>query len=236
MSDIEKAYNIYCDESRVENRDAARMVIGALIIPREMKKELAQQMQQIFDKHSFQGELKWAKTINRFTGFYQEVIDFFLSSIDMQYRCIVVDKSKPDYLAYHNDDAELAFFKFYYLMLRQKLFDFKRYYVILDKKPTRDKNRARALHSYLESYILLHRESCTIVHLQAYHSHENIFLQMVDYITGLVAHAVNTSGRDSVKINIVRYLKGKLGRRSFLDSTPLSEEKFNIFVWKGKDA
>lgn len=236
MEGIEKAYNIYCDESRVENRDATRMVIGALIIPREKKKELAQQIHQIFDKHHFNGELKWVKTSDRFIGFYQEVIDSFLSSVDMQYRCIIVDKSKLDYLVYHNDDTELAFFKFYYFMLRQKLLDFKRYYVILDKKPTRDKNRARALHSYLESYILLHRESCTIAHLQAYHSHENIFLQMVDYITGLVAHAVNTSGRDSVKINIVRYLKGKLGRRSFLYSTPLSEEKFNIFVWKGKDA
>jgi len=236
MEGIEKAYNIYCDESRVENRDAAKMVIGALIIPRKKKKELAQQMQQIFDKHFFHRELKWAKTSNRFTGFYQEVIDFFLSSADMQYRCIVVDKSKLDYLAYHNDDKELAFFKFYYLMLRQKLFDFKRYYVIFDKKPTRDKNRARALHSYLESYILLHRKSCTIAHLQAYPSHENIFLQMVDYITGLVAHAVNASERDSVKLEMVRYLKGKLGRRSFLYSTPLLESKFNIFVWKGKDA
>lgn len=236
MDDIEKVYNIYCDESRVENRDAAKMVIGALIIPRKKKNELAKQILQIFDKHSFRGELKWAKTSDRFISFYQEVIDFFLSSVDMQYRGIVVDKSKLDYLAYHNDDTELAFFKFYYLMLRQKLFDFKRYYVILDKKPTRDKNRARALHSYLKSYILLHWERCTIAHLQAYHSHENIFLQMVDYITGLVAHAVNTSGRDSVKINIVKYLKGKLVRRSFLYSTPLSEEKFNIFVWKGKDA
>ncbi|MEK6659915.1 MAG: DUF3800 domain-containing protein, partial [Campylobacterota bacterium] len=232
----EKTYNIYCDESRVENRDAAKMVIGALIIPREKKKELAQQIWQIFDKHFFRGELKWVKTSDRFTSFYQDVLDYFLSSADMQYRCIVVNKNKLDYSTYHNDDTELAFFKFYYLMLRQKLFDFKRYYVILDKKSTRDKNRARALHSYLESYILLHRKSCTIAHLQAYHSHENIFLQMVDYITGLVAHAVNTSGRDSVKINIVRYLKGKLGRRSFLYSTPLSEEKFNIFVWKGKDA
>lgn len=236
MSDIGEAYNIYCDESRVENVDAARMVIGALIIPRQKKEELAAQILQIFDKHSFPGELKWVNTSNRFTSFYHEILDYFLSSADMQYRCIVVDKSKVDYSAYHNDDTELAFFKFYYLMLRQRLFDFYRYYIIIDKKPTRDKNRARALHSYLESYILLHRQSCTIAHLQAYPSHENIFLQIVDYITGLIAYAVNDSRRDSVKAEFVRYLKGKLGRRSFLYSTPLSEEKFNIFFWKGKNA
>lgn len=236
MGNIEKAYNIYCDESRVENRDSDRMAIGALIIPREKKKELARRVRQIFEKHAFRGELKWAKTSDRFTGFYRDILDYFLSCVDMQYRCIVVDKSKLDYSAYHNDDAELAFFKFYYLMLRQRLSNFKRYYVILDKKPTRDKNRARALHSYLKSYTLLYRKSSTIVHLQAYPSHENILLQIVDYITGLVAHAVNTSERDSVKLEIVQYLKGKLGRRSFLYSTPLLEEKFNIFVWKEKDA
>ncbi len=236
MSNIGRAYNIYCDESRVENVDAARMVIGALIIPRQKKEELATQIRQIFKKYSFPGELKWVKTSSRFTIFYHDILDYFLSSADMQYRCIVVDKSKLDYSAYHNDDAELAFFKFYYLMLRQKLFDFSHYYIIIDKKPTRDKNRARALHSYLESYILLHRESCTIAHLQAYHSHENIFLQIVDYITGLIAYAVNGNSRDSVKAEVVSYLKGKLGLRSFLYSTPLSEEKFNIFSWKGKNA
>ncbi|OGX21642.1 MAG: hypothetical protein A2Y00_05855 [Omnitrophica WOR_2 bacterium GWF2_43_52] len=233
---MKRAYNIYCDESRIENRDAARMVIGALIIPRQKKNELASHIQQIFERHSFQRELKWVKTSDRFTGFYKAILDYFLSSIDMQYRCIIVDKSKLDYLTYHKDDTELAFFKFYYFMLRQKLFDFNRYYIILDKKPTRDKNRARALHSYLESYILLHRERCAIAHLQAYHSHENIFLQIVDYVTGLIAYSANGMGRDSVKAEIVRYLKDKLGRRSFLYSTPLSEEKFNIFFWKGKDA
>ncbi len=236
MIDTGKAYNIYCDESCVENGGLARMVIGAIIIPRQKKEELAKKIQQIFDNHSFRGELKWTKTSDRFTGLYKDILDHFLSSANMQYRCIVVDKSKLNYSAYHNDDTELAFFKFYYLMLRQKLFNFNQYYILLDKKPTRDKNRARALHSYLESYILLHRESCTIAHLQAYRSHENIFLQIVDYITGLIAYAVNAKGQNSVKAEIVRYLKGKLGRRSFLYSTPLSEEKFNIFFWKRENA
>jgi len=232
---MEKTFNIYCDESRVENRDAGKMVIGSIIIPRYKKKELSKQIQQIFDKHSFRGELKWVKTSDRFINFYYDILDCFLSSPDMQYRCIVVDKTRLNYSAYHNDDEELAFFKFYYFMLRQKLFDFNRYYIILDKKPTRDKNRARALHAYLKSYILLHRESCAVAHLQAYHSHENIFLQIADYMTGLIAYDVN-GGSKSVKREVVRHLKSRLGRKDFLHSTLLAEEKFNIFVWKGKNA
>jgi len=193
-------------------------------------------MVAIFQQHSFQYELKWVRTSPRFSDFYKHLLDYFLASGFMDFRCIVVDKAKVDYAQYHEDDPELAFFKFYYLMLRQTLLSFNHYYIFLDKKPTRDKNRARALRAFLESYTLLHRQNCIIEHLQAYHSHENIFLQMADYLTGLVAHAVNENPGEKVKDQIIHYLQTRIPRENFLAGTPLSEEKFNIFVWEGKNA
>jgi len=146
-----------------------------------------------------------------------------------------VDKNKVKLEEFHNNDLELAFFKFYYFMLRPTLLDQNEYYIFIDKKPTRDKNRARALKSFLDAYVLIHRTRCNIKHLQAYPSEENIFLQLTDYLTGLVGFACNSNRRSkSVKANMVSYLKSRLGKGKLCVSTPLAEEKFNVFVWEGR--
>ncbi|MFA5097853.1 MAG: DUF3800 domain-containing protein [Candidatus Margulisiibacteriota bacterium] len=229
-------YNIYCDESRVENTDSQKMVIGALIIPRDQKIEIVSKIKGIFASNNFSYELKWSKTSDRYLELYKSLIDYFVSDERIGFRCIIVNKKGLDYAQFHNEDKELAFFKFYNLMLRQKLLDCKQYYIFLDKKPTRDKNRARALHSYLESYILLHRKQCSIAHLQAYNSHENILLQVADYFTGMVGYAANDHPRNTIKYGIVKYLREKLGRSKLVISTPLSEEKFNMFIWRSENA
>lgn len=229
---IVEAFNIYCDETRVENPDAKKMAIGALLIPRGEKDRLVEALKNLRTRYEFDHELKWAKTSPRFMPFYKALIDLFVADIAFGFRCIIVDKTELDYERYHNDDKELAFFKFYYLMLRQKLLNFKQYYIFLDKKPTRDKNRARALHAYLESYILLHKQQCSIAHLQAYDSHENLLIQVADFLTGLVGNAVNPGRRSVAKGEIIKHFKEKLGRRQILKTSPWAEEKFNVFVWK----
>jgi len=154
MKNTEKQFNIYCDESRVENKDSNTMVIGAIIIPREKKMRIIKKIKKIFIKHDFKQELKWIKTSPTYKNMYKELIDYFISEESVQFRCIVVNKNEINLEKYHNNDLELAFFKFYYLMLKQRLLDNNKYYIFLDKKPTRDKNRARALRSVLNSHIL----------------------------------------------------------------------------------
>ena len=131
-----------------------------------------------------------------------------------------------------NESPELAFFKFYYLMLRKRLLNNKKYYIFLDRKPTRDKNRARALSSFLNSYVLLNKRECAIEHLQAYDSGENTLIQLADYFTGLIGHACNRGIDDTAKGQVIAYLSGKLGREDICHSTSVAEEKFNVFAWK----
>lgn len=227
-------YNIYCDESRVENVDSKKMVIGALFLPRKEKVRIADGLKKIFAKHKFSQELKWSKINKEQKTFYKTIIDFFVAEKDLSFRCIIVDKSKVRYVQYHNNDEELAFFKFYYLMLRSRLSNNNQYYIFLDRKPTRDKNRARALHSFLESYILLNRANCNIKHLQAYSSKENILIQLSDFLTGLIGFASNYKNKESVKLSLSLYLRKKLGRNMLCRTTALNEEKFNVLVWSPK--
>lgn len=229
---MERNYNIYCDESRVENRDSKYMVIGALFIPRKEKNKIARDLNRIFQKHNFGNELKWVKTGKKKLEFYKDIIDYFSVNSNLHFRCIIVDKTKIDLERYHNNDEEMAFFKFYYLMLRAKLLSGNRYYIFLDKKPTREKRRAVSLYSYLRSFIVLHKADCHIRHLQAYDSKNNNLIQLIDFLTGMVSYDYNENkDKKSAKVKIINYTKQKLNRKSLCEDTYLSEDKFNVFVW-----
>ena len=230
---IINSFNIYCDESRVENKDSEIMVIGALIIPRNEKRNIFKKLNQIFIRRHFNQELKWNKVGKKYIDFYKEVINYFINNKSLQFRCIVVDKTKIKYSEFHENDTELAFFKFYYLMLRKRLSDQNNYYIFLDKKQTRDKNRARALKLFLDSYILINNKNCNIKHLQSYQSHENKFIQLADFFTGLMSFACNSNSSKN-KLAVVKYLSEELKREDISQGTSLLESKFNVFVWKSK--
>jgi hypothetical protein len=230
----DNVYNIYCDETRVENPEYNNMVIGALEIPRIQKTPIISEIKSTYTKHKFPYELKWTKVHYKYIPFYKELIDYFLSCADMNFRCIVVDKTKVKLEEFHDNDEELAFFKFYYLLLKEKLLSNNEYYIFLDKKPTRDRHRARALHHYLDSYILWNREACNIRHFQAIDSKDNILIQLTDFLSGLMGFACEERSRmESAKGQIVQYLKERLGRNKLCTTSPLSEGKFNVFVWQG---
>lgn len=233
MSNLFKDYNVYCDESRVENPDSQFMVIGAVLIPREQKIRIAKELKEIVFTYNFHQEIKWNKVGERYKEFYKRIIDYFLSNKSLQFRCIVVDKKTVNYDIFHNKDKELAFFKFYYLMLKNKLDDNNQYYILLDKKPTRDKKRARSLKSFLDSYVLLHRSNCNIKHLQAYNLRDNVLIQLADFLTGLVAYRNNTILKNNTKSSIAKYLEEKANTK-LIKTTPAFSLKLNILKWTPK--
>lgn len=233
---MNEIYNIYCDESRVENLQSNKMTIGALFIPRERKKKIVKDIKAMFEDFNFAHELKWSKVGEGYFDLYKNIIDYYIDNQNMQFRVIIVDKSRVAYEKYHNNDKELAFFKFYYLMLKTRLLDNSSYYIYLDKKPTRDKNIARALHSYLDSYILLHKDNCGIKHFQAYSSDKNTLIQIADFLTGLFGYACNEDvDNDVPKSKLIKYFRDKAKIKNLCISTSLGETKCNIFAWRGKD-
>jgi hypothetical protein len=155
--------------------------------------------------------------------------------VNINYRCIIIDKEKINYKLYHNDDKELAFYKFYYLLLKQKLLGDNEYYIFVDRKPSRDKNRLRALHAYLESNILQHQKKCSIKHIQAYDSKENKIIQLCDFLTGLIGHGVNSEDNlEGIKGQVVTYFQD-LMNISFKKVDPSYNKKLDCFYWRGKD-
>lgn len=228
-----KEFNIYCDETRVENRDSNYMVIGALVVPRQEKDRAASIIKELKERHEFHQEIKWNKVGESFAEFYRQLLLKFVEDDSLTFRAIIVDKSKIKFVTYHENDEELAFFKFYYILLRELLNDSCHYYIFLDKKPTRDKNRARALKAFLDSHVLLHRDQSQIQHLQAYESHENTLMQLSDLITGLIGF-INNGDNSGTKKQLTDYFQ-ELTDVSLLQTTPKSSKKINLLKWIPKE-
>ncbi len=220
----QKKFNIYCDESSIDNPTSKMMVIGALFIERSLVPEVREKIREIRKKHGVNGELKWVKTSQKVLPFYRELFSYLFSmdSTKMTFRCIVVDKSQVNYEKYHKQDKELAFYKFYYQLLKRRLKE-DRYYISLDFRPSKNKNSVRRLGEFLKLF------SKGIAHIQAYQSHENVFIQVADILTGAVSFVRNTPDGSASKKELAKIIAEAIGKENLTFKSPFWEDKFNIF-------
>lgn len=229
-------YNIYCDESRVENKDSNKMVIGSLFLDRRKKNVVTRDMRDIFYRHDFCYELKWSKVGKKYAKLYEEIIDYFCTNEYLSFRAIIVDKRKVQFKRYHNGSLETAFYKFYYVMLKARLLDWNEYYIFLDEKPSRDRSVVTALRHFLEFYLSKNKKNCKIRHLQQYDSGDNALIQLSDFFTGLIGFACNNDDLDeSAKGSIVQYFQNLIGSDDLCRTSSLNEGKYNILVWKPRN-
>lgn len=228
---MSQIYNIYCDESSVENVENPYMVIGALFMRRELRDELKKKINEIKIKYSYRGEIKWTKISSRFLPLYKEIIDLFMNygEDDLEFYCIKVERTKVDYGLYHNNDREEGFYKFYYQLLKNKFRIGCTYYVYLDYKPTKMKNRVYVLEYYLK-YKVSKSMNSVIKGVQAQQSSQNVLIQIADFLTGAVNFDNNQTSPDSEsKKEVIKYLVEKIKKDNLKFCSYLSDRKFNIF-------
>lgn len=207
------------------------MVIGAIFIDRKRVPEIKRRVLEIQSVHFIKGELKWIKTSAKTIPFYKDLFSY-LFSLDSQtfsYKCIVVKKSELDYSRYHDGDKELAFYKFYYELLKNRLDSGKKYYIFLDFKPSKSKDRVRRIGEFLTMV----NPSVQIKHIQAYSSLDNIFIQIADILTGAVGYEKNYKKTSQNKVELVNIIAQSIGRDN-LDfcSSFNGDKKLNIFCIK----
>ncbi|MFA5755134.1 MAG: DUF3800 domain-containing protein [Candidatus Paceibacterota bacterium] len=228
-----KEYSIYCDESSINNNENQFMTIGCVFVNRKIKNEIKNEINKIKKKHSYHRELKWSKTTDKLLPVYKEIIDYFYSikEDDFRFCCIEVDKEKVKYKEYHDGDEELAFYKFYYELLKNKFEDNATYKIFLDFKPNKNKYRIKFLNLYWEKRILYYKNS-TIKNVSSLESSKNSIMQIADLFTGAVGHAINFYQKETgnlAKKELINYIAQKNGKTDLLYGSPLSDLKFNIF-------
>ena len=222
-------FEIYCDEScqdvfTSQHTKCQYMFIGGLWLPAEKRKIFKAELHSIREKHKVFSEIKWNKISASKIGFYTDLINYFFDkNDDLRFRCVVVEKSKVNLVKYHNSDAELGFYKFYYQLLHHWILDFNAYAIYLDIKTSRVKNRLKVLHQCLHNANL----SSEIKILQALPSHENIFIQMTDLLLGAVNAKFNEQVASNCKKKILECIENRLEHK--ITATSKGYPKFNIF-------
>ena len=216
-------YNIYLDESSIDNPKNHFMVIWGIFLKRELKNELKNKIKLLREKNKVYTEIKWSKISKVNLNFIKEIIDLFFQywENEFQFHSIVVDKRDVDYKEYHNNDKELWFYKFMYQLLKQKIISENKYYIFIDFKQTKVNNRLKELNKFLDKW--------NICHLQSYHSFDNIFIQIADLFTWAIWNNKNNFSKSIYKKEIIDYISLKVWKSHLLFKSLPSEKKFNIF-------
>ncbi len=225
-------YEIYCDESHPDvfwskaAHKAKYLLIGGLWLPTELRGELKSNIRDVKKKYHIAHEIKWHKLGVRHEDLCRDAIDIFIKHGDqLRFRCIAVEGDKVDLVRFHESDAELGFYKFYYQMIVHWILDFNEYRIFCDEKTNRAGDRLRTLGKVLNCANI----SSKVVSVQALPSNEVLIIQLVDLLLGIASSRFNeTMKQGTVKERLVRYLENRLGIQS-LQPTGKWEQKFNIF-------
>jgi len=200
------------------------MLIGGVWLLAAKREIFKPELHSIREKHKMFSEIKWNKISVSKIDFYTDLINYFFNkNDDLRFRCVVVEKSKVNLMKYHDSDAELGFYKFYYQLLHHWILDFNAYAIYLDIKTSKVKNRLKILHQCLRNANL----SSEIKILQALPSHENIFIQMTDLLLGAVNAKFNEQVSGSSKKKILECIENRLEHK--ITTTSKEYPKFNIF-------
>lgn len=220
-------YNVYCDESRHTSDPSDRyMVIGAVSVPRDCKREIVNQIHHLRAQHATQGEFGWKRLSPNKQAFYEDALNLFLGRPELQFRCVVVDRHAIDNELYSDGDAELGFYKLYYQMLVHWLSPQCSYHIYLDTQNTREKGRFSTLRDILRRRLM---GRARILSLEPAESSELELMQLTDLLIGAVGYAWNGRSASPVKVAFVNALAAGLGRSTIVASTVPGETKFNIF-------
>ena len=220
-------FEVYCDESCLEalknKNEHFFMGIGGIWMPAEMRDKFKTELKQIKSKYNVQGEFKWNKVSPKYLPMYKEIIDFFFDAKYLRFRIILVESDKVNLVTFHNSDAELSFYKFYYQMIKSWIYDFNLYDVFLDLKKNRNKGRLKELERFLDNANFF----SDVRTVQGLPSNQSLGMQLADLLTGIITAKFNNKTTSIAKSELIRYVESHLG--NVIQPTSKNEEKLNVF-------
>jgi hypothetical protein len=225
---------IYCDEScHLEHDESNVMGLGAVWTHRENVRQVAAQLRDIKKRHRAAGELKWIKVSSSRLDFYQEVVDWFFNNDTLHFRSLIVpNKSGLDHNKFNQGSHDDFYYKMYFSMLNKILSPTEQHEVYLDIKDTRSNDKVKKLRDVLCN----NRYDFTgdmIRWIQQARSHELELMQLTDLLLGALIYKHRGLTTSEAKTHIVNRIENRHGR-SLLSSSPLSNQKLNIFVWRAQ--
>ena len=220
-------YEVYCDESCIEalfdKESHDYTVIGGVWIPSDSRQDIKKKLNAIKSRYGKMGELKWNKVSPVTKDMYKEIIDLFFNTYNIRFRAITVRTKQVNNKVFNDGSGELGFYKFYFQLIQKWLIEGNSYKVFLDYKVNAQRSRVQDL-----CRILRYSTTAIVELTQSLPSEQSVLIQLADVLTGVVASAFNDDeetkeSKREVRQHVEQYLRHRI------DSTPPSEQKFNVF-------
>lgn len=229
--------HLYCDESRHLPKDRETvMLMGALACPAESVAECHLGLKALCTAHGLPAhfEIKWTKVSPAKLDFYSAVLDWFLASDALSFRCLVLPDKTRTMQRLPDASRDHLYYGLYYQLLRQQLEPENRYRAFLDMKDTRGREKLAELTKLLRTDA---DEFSQLQQMQHVRSHEIGLLQITDFLLGAVGYARSIAPEPGspAKLALIRHLEDKLGFPLTADSPPGSS-KARIATWHDSDA
>jgi len=225
---------VYCDEScHLEHDNSAVMGLGAIWTSKSTAYQLSAQLRDIKRRHHAAGELKWTKVSVSRLEFYREVIDWFFDNDALHFRALIVpNKRELDHLQFNQGSHDNFYYKMFFSMLNKILSPTEKHEIYLDIKDTQSNSKVKKLREVLCN----NRYDFTgemISRIQQVRSHEIELMQLSDLLLGAVVYNNRGLSTSYAKTQVVSWIEAR-HRRPLVLSSPLSNQKFNIFVWRAR--
>lgn len=228
-----KKYNIYCDESSINNKNLLFMWIWAIQVEREYKNIVLKKLKELKKQYNYNLEIKWRKVSPKTKDFYIALVNFFFDN-NLNFYSILIDKEKLNLKDYHNDDEELAFYKYYYFLLKNRFQDWNDYYLYLDQRNKKDKDRIKKISEFFDYESQTRIQSFNIRHIWEYDSNIHLLIQIADFFIWAVCYNNNDLNNSISKKEVIDLISSKLWKQDLKFASQLHDEKFNIFKIKMK--
>ncbi|NMC49896.1 MAG: DUF3800 domain-containing protein [Desulfovibrio sp.] len=224
-------YNIYCDEScHLENDHQHVMLLGCVWCPKKLSGDYSRAIQNIQKQHNANGEIKWTKVSVSKRLFYIELVEWFFAQTDLHFRTLVVqNKSLLHHETFNAGSHDIFYYKMHFSLLNKILSPDCTYNIYLDIKDTRSRQKLAKLKKILCNNVYDFTNQM-ISHMQNIHSHESSIMQIADLLMGAVSYKQRGLSNNPTKLELIQRIE-YYTHRSLLYSTPLSDQKFNIFLF-----
>lgn len=229
-------YNVYCDEScHLPHDDSPVMIIGGISCPSNHVKELTNEIFKIKRRHGVYkfAEIKWTKASPSRIDLYKDLIDLFFDDSFLKFRAVIATEKKNLSLEKFNLTYDDWYQRIYYLLLREMISVGKEYCIYNDIKDTKGNEKVDLLKDVL-NHTLYDFYDDTVKRIQLVRSDQIQILQIVDILIGAISYENRNLHGSDAKIELINYIEERSGR-PLLYTTPLSEDKFNLFRWVPKE-
>lgn len=232
-------FNIYCDEScHLEHDLYDVMVLGAVYCSSSEKRKVFEDVRNIKINNNLSShfEIKWTKVSKSKVDFYLELLEYFINNDNLFYRGIVANGKKHLNNSKYNDgNYDLWYYKMYFLMLQYIINPDNMYNIMIDIKDTNGGKNVRKLKEILCNNIYDFRGE-VVKRVVQINSCESEILQLADLLNGAIAYyhrrLMIQKNANQGKVKIVDKIKENFDINI---TSKISEQKFNLFIWKPQD-